>query len=98
MRNLYSCFLLITFLCVSFVPLQGYAASSTQSLDKEVQIQQLEAEKRILETRANYASREADRLMFQDWLGYRTHIEEETRYRNEIKALDERIQQLKAEK
>jgi len=60
-------------------------------------IEQLEEEKRVMQSRADFAGREADRLMFQDWLGYRAHLEAQTRYLNEVKVLQEKIDQLKAE-
>ena len=84
----------VLFACVCCMPMNSAYAAISQ--ENEAEIERLEEGKRILQSRADFAGREADRIMFQDWLGYRTHLEAQERYENEAKILQEKIDQLKS--
>lgn len=73
-------------------------AATTSNADIDKQIEQLEEQKKAAQSQADFSSEEAERLQFQDWLGYREQLEEEERYRNQAKAIQEQIDQLKAQR
>ena len=77
-----------------FMPFCHLCAASTD----DAQLEQLEEEEREMQSRARFAEDEADRLEFQDWIGYREHIEEYERYKNEAQVLQDKIDQMKHKK
>lgn len=94
-KSLYS----IALCALSFSSLSAIqTAAPVEQVNSDIrfQIQQLEAERRILVSRKGFALREADRVMFQDWLSYRSHMARAERYDSEIKIIDAKIAALKA--
>ncbi len=90
--------LLFCMFCI--MPTAVYSIEKTaqyeSAADIDAEIARLEEQKRVMKARADSAGRDASRLMFQDWIGYRFHVEEESRYRTEVTILENKIAALKA--
>ncbi len=81
------------------VPTQKkYASVDEEIADIDIQIKKLQREKKEALTRARFLSREADRVITQDWIGYRRYIIQEDRFREEAKEADAKIKVLEARK
>lgn len=72
--------------------------SAPKPMSIDAQIQQLEEQKAMLDSRADFAGREAYRIQFQDWMGYRYALERQQKLQAEANALGQQIDALKAKR
>jgi len=108
LRSLLFCFL--TSMCVGvsavgiaaeetdLTAMNGYVEPTPEALHITSKIDKLEKQKRALQARANNAGREAQRLLFIDWTGYRYQLRRETELRQQVKVLEAEIDALTKER
>lgn len=89
----------------STTPAASAPAPTKKNLDKKSElteinreIDQLREQRRICQLRADYAGREAQRILTLDWVGYKHYTAMQGRYLDIIKDIDEKIKKLEERK
>jgi len=85
---------------ISFTPALASRAfaEETQMSPLDKKIAELEKKKQSLEHKARYFGREAERLLFIDFLAYRNYIIRKEQVEAEVEEVTKQIEALKAEK
>jgi hypothetical protein len=90
---------LFTLLCLcSGGLLFGDEAAPASSQPIDVQIAELKEQRKVCKLQAELASRNADRLMTQDWLSYKREIQRQAVMEERIGQIDEEIKELEKKK
>lgn len=89
-------FMLIGCFAVAFGMLFAATNSDMEKLDQE--IQEFKTARDQIKMKADIASRNADRMMTENWVEYRHEIERQDDLQSQIEALDSKIASLEKQK
>lgn len=89
-------FMLIGCFAVAFGVLFAATNSDMEKLDQE--IQEFKTARDQIKMKADIASRNADRMMTENWVEYRHEIERQDDLQSQIEALDSKIASLEKQK